>query len=98
QGVEWYKLEVHLLLTDLMHETKDNGFGIYEWAGTLQEALRRPIRIFAYAANEQDDVLLGCLQPDPAVRKNIRAVDYELQDKHVRVRQVSVHGKFMLCI
>lgn len=96
KDVEWYKIEIQLLLTDI-RQSKENAFNIYEWAGTLQKALQDPIPIFQIAEEEIDDVLINCLAPDKSVRNNIRVVNFFAGDTDLRVRQMSIQGKFTLC-
>jgi hypothetical protein len=96
---EWYKVEMQLLLTDVVALTNDSAYEIYEWAGIIQGSmLNDTLPIYRYGSGlEDDDSLVGCLMPDPDTENNIRVVSYGMIDKDWRVKQVSVNGKFILC-
>jgi len=98
-GEEWYKVEIQILLTDLVALTGDNAYDIYAWAGIVQgDMLNSSLPIYRYGSGvEDDDSLIGCLAPDPSVTNNIRVASYGMIDKDYRVKQVSVNGKFVLC-
>ena len=97
-GEEWYKVEIQVLLTDLVALTNDNAYDIYSWAGIVQgDMLNNPLPIYRYGSGvEDDDSLIGCLEPDTSVVNNIRVASYGMVDKDWRVKQVSVNGKFVL--
>jgi hypothetical protein len=96
---EWYRVEMQLLCTKLVTLTNDNAYEIYEWAGTIQAAMaNESLPIYRYGSGvEDDDSLIGCLQPDPNAKSNIRVASYGMLDANWRVKQVSVNGKFILC-
>jgi hypothetical protein len=98
-GVEWYKVEMQILMTDLVATTNDNAYDVYTWAGAFQGSmLNDPLPIYRYGSGvEDDDTLIGCLEPDTSVKNNIRVASYGMVDKDWRVKQVSVNGKFVLC-
>ncbi len=98
-GVEWYRLEIQILLTDLVATTNDNAYDVYSWAGVFQgEMLNSPLPIYRYGSGVEDDqTLIGCLEPDNKAKSNIRVASYGMVDKDYRVKQVSVNGKFILC-
>lgn len=95
---EWYSIEIMVLLTDIIQLTGDNAYSIYEWAGIFQGSmLNDVIQIFRYGTGvEDDDTLVGCLQPDPSVNNNVRVVSYGQVDKDLRIKQVSINGRFVL--
>ncbi|MHC4371443.1 MAG: hypothetical protein ACYSW8_27835 [Planctomycetota bacterium] len=97
-GEEWYKIEIQVLLTDLVATTLDNAYDIYSWAGIVQgDMLNSSIPIYRYGSGvEDDDSLIGCLEPDTSVENNVRVASYGMIDKDWRVKQVSVNGKFVL--
>lgn len=96
---EWYKVEIQILLTDLVALTNDNAYDIYAWAGVFQGSmLNDALPIYRYGSGGEDDQsLIGCLEPDTSVKNNIRVASYGMVDKDWRVKQVSVNGKFVLC-
>lgn len=101
QGVEWYTVEIMILLTDIVQTTGDNAYSIYEWAGVFQASmLNDALQIFRYgdpaADPENDDSLIGCLQPDPSLKNNVRVFSYGQIDKDSRIKQVSINGRFLL--
>ena len=95
---EWYKVEIQILLTDLVALTNDNAYDIYTWVGVFQgDMLNNTLPIYRYGNGvDDDDSLIGCLQPDTSVTNNVRVASYGLIDKDQRVKQVSVNGKFVL--
>ena len=95
---EWYKVEIQILLTDLIALTNDNAYEIYEWAGEFQsDMMNSDIPIYRYGMGAEDDQsLIGCLHPDHSVKNNIRMASYGMVDKDWRIKQVSVNGKFIL--
>jgi hypothetical protein len=97
-GVEWYSVEMMILLTDIIQLTGDNAYSIYEWAGAFQASmLNDALAIYRYGSGGQDDQkLIGCLEPDPDVRNNVRVVSYGQVDKDLRIKQVSINGRFVL--
>lgn len=97
-GEEWYKVEIQVLLTDIIALTNDNAYEIYSWAGVVQgDMLNSSLPIYRYGSGvEDDDSLIGCLEPDTSVTNNIRVASYGMIDKDYRVKQVSVNGKFVL--
>ncbi len=99
QGVEWYSVEIIILLTDIIQLTGDNAYAIYEWAGAFQGSMiNDSLGIFRYGTGgEDDDSLLGCLEPDPTVKSNVRVVTYGQVDKDLRIKQISINGRFILC-
>lgn len=98
-GVEWYTLEIQLVITDIIQTTIENSYNIYEWSGILQRALQAPLPIFQFdpSGDPEQDILIGCLEPDKNTRNNIRVANYQVIDKDLPVRQMSVNGKFILC-
>lgn len=97
-GEEWYRVEIQILLTDLVATTNDNAYDIYTWAGVVQgDMLNNSLPIYRYGSGvDDDDSLIGCLEPDPSVENNVRVASYGMIDKDWRVKQVSVNGKFVL--
>ncbi len=97
-SVEWYTLEIMVLLTDIIQLTNDNAYDIYKWAGIIQGSmLNDNIQIFRFGTGVEDDQsLIGCLEPDTSVRNNIRTVSYGQIDKDLRIKQVSINGRFIL--
>lgn len=99
-GEEWYKVEIMILLTDIVRTTHDNAYDIYEWAGAFQASmLNDALQIFRYGDSgnpENDGSLIGCLVPDPELKNNVRVFSYGQIDKDLRVLQVSVNGRFAL--
>ena len=98
---EWYAVEIMILLTDIVQTTNDNAYDIYEWAGVFQASmLNDALQIFRYgdpASDPQNDSsLIGCLEPDPSLRNNVRVFSYGQIDKDLRVKQVSINGRFIL--
>lgn len=91
---EWYGIEIQVLLTDLIHRPTENAYNIYHWSGIFLEALNSPLPIFDTSGEE--DVLIGCLQPDKRQRQNIRVVNFNMVDTNLPVRQMAVIGKFIL--
>jgi len=89
---EWYGIEIQILLTDIM-QSNEPAYNIYEWSGAFQQALQNVIQIFDFDPPEE---LIGCLQPDRSVRNNIRVVNYNIVDRDVRVRQMSVNARYIL--
>jgi hypothetical protein len=98
KGVEWYSVEIMILLTDIIQLTNDNAYSIYEWAGAFQASmLNDALQVFRYGTGGEDDqTLIGCLEPDPRVKNNVRVVPYGQVDKDLRVKQVSINGRFVL--
>lgn len=100
-GEEWYKVEIMVLLTDIVQLTNDNAYDIYESAGVFQASmLNDALQIFRYgdpaADPENDDSLIGCLVPDPDLANNVRVFSYGQIDKDLRVQQISINGRFAL--
>ncbi len=97
-SVEWYNVEIMVLLTDIIELTNDNAYDIYRWAGIIQGSmLNDSIQIFRFGTGVEDDgSLIGCLEPDTSVRNNIRVVSYGQIDKDLRIKQVSINGRFVL--
>lgn len=95
---EWFKVEIMVLLTDIVRTTNDNAYDIYEWAGAFQASmLNDALQIFKYGSGPEDDgSLIGCLVPDPELKNNVRVFSYGQIDKDLRVLQVSVNGRFAL--
>jgi len=95
---EWYKVEMQVLLTDIVATTNDNAYDIYAWAGVFQGSmLNDSLPVYRFGSGgEDDDSLLGCLEPDTSVKNNVRIASYGMVDKDWRVKQVSVNGKFVL--
>lgn len=101
-GDEWFRVELMILLTDIVQTTKDNAYSIYDWAGIYQASmLDDALQIFRYgdpAVDPQnDDSLIGCLQPDSSLANNVRIFSYGQIDKDLRIRQISINGRFILC-
>jgi len=98
-GVEWYTVEIMILLTDIIQLTGDNAYQIYEWAGRFQSSmLDDALSIYNFQVAPIPDILLGCLEPDPDVKNSVRVVSYGNVDKDLRIKQVSVNGRFVLYI
>ena len=97
-GVEWYTVEIMILLTDIIQLTNDNAYDIYSWAGIFQGSMiNDQLQIFRYGTGgEDDDSLIGCLEPDPSVSQNVRVTNYGQVDKDLRIKQVSINGRFIL--
>lgn len=96
---EWYSVELQILLTDLMNLKTDNAYDVLDWAGVFQARMLEALQITRTGNGPEDDgTLIGCLQPDPTLRNNIRTVNYGVLDREDRVRQFSVNGKFILCL
>lgn len=97
-GEEWYKVEIMILLTDIVQLTNDNAYDIYTWAGAFQASmLNDALQVFRYGTGPEDDgSLIGCLVPDPDLKNNVRVFSYGQIDKDLRVLQVSVNGRFAL--
>ncbi|MCI0559253.1 MAG: hypothetical protein MN733_12220 [Nitrososphaera sp.] len=97
-GEEWFKVEILILLTDIVQLTNDNAYDIYKWAGAFQASmLNDALQIFKYGSGAGDDQsLIGCLVPDPDLKNNVRVFSYGQIDKDLRVLQVSVNGRFAL--
>lgn len=95
---EWYRVEIQILLTDLVALTGDNAYEIYEWAGIVQgDMLNNSLPIYRYGGGPEDDgTLIGCLEPDTSVTNNVRIASYGMIDKDQRLKQMSVNGKFIL--
>lgn len=95
---EWYKVEIQLLFSDIVATTLDNAYDVYTWAGIIQGAmLNNSLPIYRYGSGVEDDqTLIGCLEPDTSVTNNVRVASYGMIDKDQRVKQVSVNGKFVL--
>ena len=98
-GYEWYKVEFQILLTDLVATTNDNAYDIYVWAGAFQGSmLNDSLPVYRYGTGAEDDQsLIGCLEPDTSVKNNVRVASYGMIDRDWRIRQASVNGKFVLC-
>jgi len=96
--VEWYTVEIMILLTDIIQLTNDNAYDIYTWAGVFQGSmLNDALGIYRFGDGvEDDDSLICCLAPDPSVRNNVRVVSYGQIDKDLRIKQVSINGRFVL--
>ncbi len=96
---EWYSLEIMVFLTDIIQLTNDNAFSIQEWTGIFQASMvNDALQIFRYGTGaEDDDTLIGCLEPDPGFKNNIQVVTYGQVDKDLRIKQASVNGRFILC-
>jgi len=96
---EWYGVEIMILLTDIVN-SGDNPYTIWNWAGAFQGSmLNDALGIYRYGTGVDDDQsLIGCLEPDQSVRNNVRVVDYGIVDKDLRVHQISVIGRFVLHI
>lgn len=99
-NVEWYKVEIQLLCTDIVQTRNDNSWTVFEWAGVIQDAMLGPMPIFKFGNGPDDnrETLVGCLEPDDTIGDAIRVVPYGQVDKEVRVKQVAVIGKFRLCL
>ena len=97
-GIEWYNVEIMVLLTDIIELTNDNAYDIYRWAGIIQGSmLNDSIQILRKGTGVEDDQsLIGCLEPDTSVRNNVRVVSYGQIDKDLRIKQVSINGRFTL--
>jgi len=97
-GDEWYSVEIMILLTDIVQTTGDNAYSIYEWAGIFQASMMNDaLQIFKYGNGvDDDDSLIGCLEPDPSLRNNVRVFNYGQIDKDLRIKQVSINGRFLL--
>lgn len=97
-GIKIWKLEVQILLTDLVTSTGESPYDIYTWAGIFALAMENSIPITKVGTGVDDDqTLLACLEPDPSVSNHIRIVNYGQVDITARVRQVSVNGRFQFC-
>lgn len=98
-GNEWYRVEFQILLTDLVATTNDNAYDIYSWAGVFQgDMLNGSLPVYRYGSGLEDDqTLIGCLEPDNSVKNNVRIASYGMIDKDWRIKQMSVNGKFVLC-
>ena len=98
-GVEWYSLEMIILLTDIIQLRNDNAYSIQNWAGAFQASMiNDALSIYRRGDGvEDDDSLIGCLEPDPSVRNNVRVVSYGQVDKDLRIKQCSINGRFILC-
>lgn len=98
--VEWYTVDIMILLTDIIQLTNDNAYSIYQWAGVFQASmLNDALGIYRYgpdALGVDDKTLIGCLEPDPSVKNNVRVVSYGQVDKDLRIKQVSINGRFVL--
>lgn len=99
-NTEWFKFEIQVLCTDIVQTTKDRAWTVFQWAGVIQDAMLGPMPIYKFGDGPDDDrdVLVGCLQPDDTIGDAIRVVPYGQVDKEVRVKQVAVIGKFLLCL
>ena len=97
-GIEWYTVEIMVLLTDIIQLTSDNAYDIYRQAGIIQGSmLNDTIQILRFGAGvEDDDSLIGCLEPDTSVRNNVRVASYGQIDKDLRIKQISINGRFVL--
>ena len=97
-GIEWYNVEIMVLLTDIIELTNDNAYDIYRWAGIVQGSmLNDSIQILRKGTGVEDDQsLIGCLEPDTSVRNNVRVVSYGQIDKDLRIKQISINGRFVL--
>jgi len=96
-SVSIYRIELQILLTCLPNTPNANAFDIYRWAGAFQERMLGYLPIYKYGNGPDDDQsLLGCLEPDPGVADYVRIVTYGQIDKTSRVWQVSVNGRFIL--
>lgn len=94
---EQYQIELMILLTDIIQLTNDEAYSIYKWAGVFQAAMLDVLPVYKYGTGpEDDDSLIGCLQPDPKLKNNVRIVDYGQIDKDLRIRQCSINGRFIL--
>ena len=96
-GLEIYRVETQILLTDIIETTGGNPYDIYVWAGKYQEAMLEAIPIYRRGNGaEDDDSLIGCLNPDFRRKDPIRVVSYGEVDRDARIKQVSVNGLHIL--
>ncbi len=96
-GTETHRLELQILLTNLPNVPSENAYEPYRWAGAFQETMLGPLPIYKYGTGPEDDQsLIGCLEPDPNILDYVRIVSYGQIDKTSRVRQLSVNGRFVL--
>lgn len=97
-GDEWYAVDLFILLTDIVQLTNDNAYDIHRWAGVFQSSMiDDALTIYKYGDGPDDDAsLIGCLVPDNSLRNNVRVVNYGQVDKDLRIKQVSVNGRFLL--
>lgn len=96
-GVEWYVVDLCILLTDIV-QSRDIAYDIHSWAGIYQaNMLNEPMQIFKLGDGpEDDDTLIGCLTPATDRRNNVWVHNYGQVDKDLRVKQVSINGRFYL--
>ncbi len=98
-GHEWYKVEIQILCTDIVATTQDNAWTVFQWAGIVQDAMLGAMPVYRKGTGVEDDQsLVGCLEPDNTVTDAIRVVPYGQVDKESRVKQVAVLGRFRLCL
>lgn len=96
-SVSFHRIELQILLTVLPNTPNANAYDVYRWAGAFQERMLGYLPIYKYGSGPDDDQsLLGCLEPDPGVQDYVRIVTYGQLDKTSRVWQVSVNGRFIL--
>lgn len=98
-GVEWYRVELCILLTDIIQRTGDSAYAIYEWAGKFQASMLNDminIKKFGSGADDDPTTLIGCLVPDNRLSNNVWVHNYGQLDKDLRIKQVAVTGRFIL--
>lgn len=95
-GTETHRLEIQILIT-ILPIANSNAHPPYNWAGAFQEVMLGPLPIYKYGTGPEDDQsLIGCLEPDPNVLDNVRIVSYGQLNKTARVFQMSVNGRYIL--
>jgi hypothetical protein len=99
-STDWYDVEIQILCTDIIQTTKDNAYDIDVTVGVLADAMLSVMPIYKYGNGPSDDrtELIGCLEADDSVRQPVRIVPYGISEKDTRVKQVSINGKFKLCL
>ena len=89
-GVDIYKVEVVVLLTDLLNHD-GNAYDLINASGKVAETLSNPIPVQEWGGLE---TLLGCLDLDPNADEPLRVVSYGVIDKDTRAKQQAVIAKY----
>lgn len=89
------KVDLNILLTDLMKETNENAYAIQLWCGVFQASMDGPIPIYKYGSELGDDsTLIGCLTARHGKYDATRVLHFGQVHKTDRIRQSVVDGKF----
>jgi len=90
-------VDINVLFTELMSDSKDNAYDIATWCGIVQTVMGSTIDIFRYGNEEGDDQeWVGCLVPRTGRYDSNRVLHFGQISRVDRVRQSEVDGRFKM--